>query len=575
MSRPTTPFWNNEAPPALIPGLNDRETAILDYVDEKAPIADPTFTGTPEAPDPPDADNTQKLATTAWTRRYGASIGGSTAGNDFVNLTSSDYNIRAGAGYEAANTAALIDAAYDEYITHGRANSPGRKLYLPGNSSNYLFDRTKPAYPFSLVGDGFGSTVLGGYAIEVLVAEAFDTGSNPPSGAQAVTATINAGTNVITNVASTSGMVRGQWLLIGSQDQLVPNGGTGSEGEFVRIRDIPVAGTINLWGSVEETYTYTPGSMRPWVKVCTPWNGCTFEGFTTLNTDTGHNQTNGNWNVLSLRGLVNSYVHVESISWGLDAAIMLDCCLDSDFILHTRDGDDWTYPPANAQGYGVLLWQANQNCHVTCHVKRHRHGFTTGGDAFGEPRHCKIYGTFQECTGTAADTHKEGRFITFENVEISRSNLWAADLSSDWGAAFQTRARDLTIRGGSVRNVCTWAVQGAGGANLKIDGLHIYGVLARAADGNSSNGIDSDGPGAFITNCYIEGINGGPCINVDANNATLTNNVMKRTAGARASAIANASGTGHVGRGNIARGGYTSVWSSTTNVDSLGDFVAA
>lgn len=36
MPRPTTPFWNNNAAPALHPGLNDRETAILDYVKEAA-----------------------------------------------------------------------------------------------------------------------------------------------------------------------------------------------------------------------------------------------------------------------------------------------------------------------------------------------------------------------------------------------------------------------------------------------------------------------------------------------------------------------------------------------------------
>jgi hypothetical protein len=42
-----------------------------DYVDLKAPIASPTFTGTPTAPTPPTTDDSTRLATTAWVNDIG------------------------------------------------------------------------------------------------------------------------------------------------------------------------------------------------------------------------------------------------------------------------------------------------------------------------------------------------------------------------------------------------------------------------------------------------------------------------------------------------------------------------
>lgn len=36
MARPSANFWNNGAAPAFIPGMNTRETAIMDYAEEVA-----------------------------------------------------------------------------------------------------------------------------------------------------------------------------------------------------------------------------------------------------------------------------------------------------------------------------------------------------------------------------------------------------------------------------------------------------------------------------------------------------------------------------------------------------------
>lgn len=39
MSRPSANFWNDGAAPALHPGMNDRETAIMDYSEELSKVA--------------------------------------------------------------------------------------------------------------------------------------------------------------------------------------------------------------------------------------------------------------------------------------------------------------------------------------------------------------------------------------------------------------------------------------------------------------------------------------------------------------------------------------------------------
>jgi hypothetical protein len=158
------------------------------------------------------------------------------AGNDFVNLTAAPYNISTGAT-RAANTAALIQAASDVAKSSTVA---GKKLYLPGSSSVYPFNTTQPTFPFRLVGDGFGSTVIDIAATNGIIVQAFHWfTSMSGSGRVTISTTVSPGDDTLTGIATTAGMSAGQMLLICSPSVNVPGTNSGAfMGEWVRIRSV-------------------------------------------------------------------------------------------------------------------------------------------------------------------------------------------------------------------------------------------------------------------------------------------------------------------------------------------------
>lgn len=509
-----------------------------------------------------DTDNFVVARSGATKRITGASLQG---GNDFVNLTAAPYNISTGAT-RAANTAALIQAAQDAAKS---ATVAGKKLYLPGSSSVYPFNTTQPAYPIRLFGDGFGSTVIDIAATNGLIVQSWHWfTSMSGSGRVTISTTVSPGDDTLTGISSTAGMSAGQMLFICSPSVQVPGTNSGAFlGEWVRIRSVDSGTQVTIWGVVEETYS---NGTQCYVVAKTPWNGVELEGFTVVNSAPGTASALADQVVMC--GLTGARCDIESIS-GDNSSLRVDSCFDSEITAHVTDGHDQGNDTPQRLGYGVLLWNGVQNCVVNVFSKRCRHGLTTGGEAMGVPRHVTIRGIASECTGTAWDTHAEGRHLLFDNVQAVRGSSF--DFSSDWGSGFQFRAPWTVVKGGLVHQVRTQAIQWTSNAtDCEVDGLRVTSVIGRS-DGTTGAGIQVHGARGVVRNCHVEGV-AGAAVEVAASNVSLIANDFARTAGSQTKPVTATSGTGNLAAGNVGRGGYTtgtSVLSSSTGWTEVGNQV--
>lgn len=499
------------------------------------------------------------------------------SGNDFINLTYAPYFVSP-SRTAAQNSVAIAQAAADANKNRSSV-APGQMLYVPGNSSQYPIQATQPSVPCSLIGDGIGSTVfVAAGATQFLIMQPFRWRSSlSGAGMQTMTA-VTSGANVITGIASTSGWSAGQWLFLVDTSKIVDTNSGTFLGEWLRIKSVDSTTQVTVYGCAEDTYN---GSGTIHCVAKTFWQGCRFEGWSVVNSapTTSISANNDLGDQVVFRGLWNTRCRdIESMGAG-DACFMIDTCIEGDFQgLRTRDGVD---ADPTTFGYGTMLWNGSQDCLIEVHSKRNRHGFTTGGEAMGIPRHCTVRGTARECTGTSWDTHAAGKHIMFDHCQVSQSSMEGQ--SSDFGSGFQTRAPFTVIKGGLVNLVNGLGVEGDGGGDgggndCIIDGLIIRSVQARAADGTSPTGIQIAGDRTTVKNCHIEGCSTNAVqLQSGATGSTLIGNQFRRTVGTTAAAVASSAATGDAiaSIGNVARGGYTSMYSSATGITASGDQVIA
>jgi hypothetical protein len=218
----------------------------------------------------------------------------------------------------------------------------------------------------------------------------------------------------------------------------------------------------------------------------------------------------------------------------------------------------------------MLVWNGCQNGSITLHVNRARHGFTTGAELTGIPRHITIRGSVRENTGTCFDTHAEGKGIIFENCHAS--NTSPTGFSTDESSAFDLRASNTLIHGGEAFQCRGWAVQSESfSTDAEIDGLRINTQYDHSL--NSGNGIDLKGARSVVRNCNImtPSPSGGNmiCVQMEGDGQTVVNNVFRRTTGTGSGSpvSATAGATNGVVANNVSHGyGATFISGTTTGI---------
>jgi hypothetical protein len=191
---------------ATLPGLISANTANISTntanILLRAPIASPTFTGTPSAPTPATSDNSTQLATTAYVK---ASITAANAGISSIGNISATSNAK---GATISGTTELIltpaDASNGGIVTTGTQTFAGAKTF--SNPTTFNNDISVNGYRIGKGAANVGSNVaLGFLAMNNASSSGINNvsiGSNTLSSLSTGNNNIAIGANALTNVTT-------------------------------------------------------------------------------------------------------------------------------------------------------------------------------------------------------------------------------------------------------------------------------------------------------------------------------------------------------------------------------------
>jgi len=212
-------------------------TATQTALDLKAPLASPTFTGTPLAPTPTAGDNTTKVATTAFV----ANAVSSASSGSYVNLTSAQTV----AGAKTFSSPITVQSNTLKGDGSGSVRNVGLGLAVFNATVTGTWNTAMGAYAFERLTSGSNNTAIGNETLSFITTTSNNTGignraimnatgsNNTALGSNAAVQLVTGNNNLILGNSSGSQIANNSNLtslsnsvLMGSGTRISANGGT-------------------------------------------------------------------------------------------------------------------------------------------------------------------------------------------------------------------------------------------------------------------------------------------------------------------------------------------------------------
>ena len=393
-----------------------------------------------------------------------------------------------------------------------------------------------------------------------------------------LTADANSGDIQLT-VSSTTGLVAGDWIIL--KDNI--NYSTSSDavgyksGESCLIASVDGLTTLTLkhpiYGSMQTSKSFSVANTSSINKVSKLENiSITGGNVVLLKTSNTNGVESYYCKDLNVKGVKFSNIG--------GAGILHFACLDSKIEDCTfSDGIDRV--DLGMPGYGIMALWACWNLTVSTNLfRRVRHGFTTGGGAYGFPHNVNILNNIAtDCTHVGLDTHEAGLDITFRGNTVidcagginSRSGHTVIDSntitrSSEAGIGWVgTNISNVTISNNYVRGAASYGISSPSSCpNLTITNntLSDVGLNAIAVFGGLFD--DKLSPNLFISkntiiNYSTASVNGVGILvgGTYQNVVTITDNILDKGTGTASKAIQCIPNVSGIIEGNIIKGSHS------------------